>query len=398
MRAIRRIVMAATFIFTFSISATAQDIAYYLFLETIDYQNKPVAGATVSFPSFNWRDKSEAERWAWERQTDESGKVRALAYNERYDFAKPNFRVTKPGYYPFIDLGTKLHPFENEFRLELLKIPRTEDEERANGNEQSKREFFWAARDGDAEKIRRLVKSGISPKLNTDDLRGVSGPKNIPAIMLAAASGDSETVEIFLKSKIKARRVETLEHSLLAYFLKAQPKLFWRRSPPAPSDEEKTRALREFEAGVKSLIAAGARLYKLDADGANALMIAAGYSAYTNIAKMLLVRGLPINARDDKGKTALHYANPYYDYEMIKLLLEAGADPNVVPEDDCSFLMQAIAANNFSNDGGGKTLDVIKLLVKYKADVNFTCKNGENALKLAGRPEVKKLLRDAGAK
>lgn len=298
-----RFFIIAIFVFFTSAAANAQSVPYYLFLETIDFQGKPVQGATLSFPASHWRDKREKERWAWEAQTDETGKVRAYAQSHWDEFARPSFMVAKPGYFPFVDLGTSLKPFDNHFKLELLKIPQNREERKAVGNEQLKREFLWAARDGDAEKIRRLIRAGIKPKLNTNDLRGVSSPKDVPAIMFAAASGDPETVELFLKAKVRVREVENSEHSLLRYYLAAQPKPFGAGS--FGSEEEKAKILNEFGSGVTMLLEAGARFENLDKDNANALMFAARYG-YIEIAKLFLSKGLKINAADNRNQTALY--------------------------------------------------------------------------------------------
>lgn len=46
-----------------------------------------------------------------------------------------------------------------------------------------------------------------------------------------------------------------------------------------------------------------------------------------NVLRYLLTIELPINAVDKEGKTALHYA--VIDHEIVRLLLQHGADPNV---------------------------------------------------------------------
>jgi hypothetical protein len=112
----RKIFIITIFLLSFSAFAKAQEIPYYLFLETVDSQNKPIEGAKLSFPSYNWRDKTEKENWGWEVQTGADGKVKTYVPNHGYQFAGRLFRVIKSGYYPFTDLGTKLNPFDNFYR------------------------------------------------------------------------------------------------------------------------------------------------------------------------------------------------------------------------------------------------------------------------------------------
>src|SRR6516164_3077778 len=46
-----------------------------------------------------------------------------------------------------------------------------------------------------------------------------------------------------------------------------------------------------------------------------------------------LHRELTVNGRDESGWTYLMYAAIRGDLDMVRLLVEAGADPNAVPED-----------------------------------------------------------------
>ena len=59
---------------------------------------------------------------------------------------------------------------------------------------------------------------------------------------------------------------------------------------------------------------------------------------YLEIAELLLDAGAYIDAKDVRGNTALHYAcsnygDPYGDYDMVKFLLDHGADPTIENKD-----------------------------------------------------------------
>lgn len=62
--------------------------------------------------------------------------------------------------------------------------------------------------------------------------------------------------------------------------------------------------------------------------GLTDLMFAAGEGDTSRVAK-LLAAGSPVNVQDDQGKTCLVYAAMNNRLEIVKLLLQKGADPNI---------------------------------------------------------------------
>lgn len=367
----------SAFVFASASAANAQVLPDYLFLEVVDSNGKPVADATVEISRANWLSK----------KTDEEGRAR---------FGFSSFKVSKPGYFPFQDLGVTQTSYRTFFTLELLKIPQTKNERRILGKEQLKREFMWAAKNGDAAAVRRLLKSGVNPRITTDDLRGVPSPKNIPAIIFAAMSGDSETVKVFLQAGVDVRTDKEPIKNVLAYYLRAGP--YAVRKPQ--TEAEKTKRMREFEDGVKLLIKAGANVYNREINGTNALMIAA-QQGYAAIVKMLLEKGLPVNAQSSLGVTALmnavHNARDATSpqFEVISLLLKSGADPNVI-----AFPRDTICRTALMDAAEYGKRDVVKLLIANKADVNLICENSNSVLYYAIRSrkaEIVQIALDAGA-
>nr|XP_056706192.1 ankyrin repeat domain-containing protein 22 [Euleptes europaea] len=53
-----------------------------------------------------------------------------------------------------------------------------------------------------------------------------------------------------------------------------------------------------------------------------------------NLVKMLLRAGVDVNATDDSGRTALHYACEMKNQSIVPLLVEAGADLSIKNKDD----------------------------------------------------------------
>jgi len=54
--------------------------------------------------------------------------------------------------------------------------------------------------------------------------------------------------------------------------------------------------------------------------------VGAGYGK-TDVIKLLVARGADLNARDDRGKTALAIAEEANQLDAVKLLKDAGARP-----------------------------------------------------------------------
>lgn len=81
---------------------------------------------------------------------------------------------------------------------------------------------------------------------------------------------------------------------------------------------------------VRKLIDSGADVASADNSGRTALMLASRTNPSLEILQELIVRGSPVNAADEKGQTALLEAAEHGTPEMVKLLLRAGANPEVV--------------------------------------------------------------------
>jgi ankyrin repeat protein len=395
-RASAAVVSALTVFLSLNAAAVkAQEISSYLFLEVSDSSAKAVADATIEAPNRSQRIV----------KTSEYGSAQInLGYYRFSNFTDSLFKISKPGYFTFQDFGTDIGSgFRANVQIELLKIPQTKDELKAIGDEQRKREFLWAAKIGDAAAVREFLKSGISRNLSTDDLRGVSSPKNIPAVLFAAASGNAETVITLLKAGAKVRRADEPLHSILPYYLHANS-LF---SPYTVLEARKSKSSLAYEDGLKSLIKAGADVRALGKYGETTVMIAVE-KGYAPMVKIFLDKGVSINAADNYGQTALMYAvrlSPSRDFlppdavrlsvvEMVKFLLASGADPNIVirRSDSCHTVLFDAAAM-------GST-ELISALMAGKADVKLTCEDGESALSSAAKQkqtEAVKLLIASGA-
>ncbi len=125
--------------------------------------------------------------------------------------------------------------------------------------------------------------------------------------------------------------------------------------------------------------------------GGTALMWAS-YEGQLDMVRLLLEKGADINFKGNNGGTALMYACVKGDPEIVKLLLENGADVDAKDGSLMTALMWA------SYEGRP---DVLRMLLEKGADINPKNQKGFTALGLASEKshlKVAELLREQGAK
>lgn len=89
--------------------------------------------------------------------------------------------------------------------------------------------------------------------------------------------------------------------------------------------------------------------------------------------KAYLAKGVDVNATFHKSKyVALHYQCHANNYDIIKLLLEAGSDPNAVTECDETPLIIIAKAANIDPPAA---IELIDLLIEYGADPTLIMKS-----------------------
>ncbi len=121
-----------------------------------------------------------------------------------------------------------------------------------------------------------------------------------------------------------------------------------------------------------------------DNDGNTPLVNATSYNS-KNIAKLLIKNGADPNIHGDVPP--LYYTSQYPDnYELVKLLIEKGANVNAIDDLGETPLFAA------SNRGG---IDNVKLLLDSGANTKIKNNNGETAADVAKTPEIKKMIEDA---
>lgn len=109
--------------------------------------------------------------------------------------------------------------------------------------------------------------------------------------------------------------------------------------------------------------------------------------------RRLLKLGAKINHQDHKGKTALHRAAKAGFVETMGILIDAGADLELVDKDEETPLFE-VARTTIRN--GKARVAAAKLLLKFDAKFDLENRKGQSIrwfLKKDSRPEAKQILR-----
>jgi ankyrin repeat protein/predicted Ser/Thr protein kinase len=129
---------------------------------------------------------------------------------------------------------------------------------------------------------------------------------------------------------------------------------------------------------VQLLIAHHAQVDLADGSGTTPLMIAAEGTAYLPnnrpMVETLLTAGAHVDTADARGRTALYRAAQEGKPEVVRLLLDRNAKPNLRANDGSTAL---IAAVTFSRPV------VVQYLLDHGADVNLADRNGATPLMVA---------------
>ncbi|MCU1240880.1 MAG: hypothetical protein JWO71_1606 [Candidatus Acidoferrum typicum] len=210
--------------------------------------------------------------------------------------------------------------------------------------------------------IRAGDKTGLEALLSAEPSLALSTASNGSSVMLLSAYYQHpELAEIFMRRGVKP---DVFEASALG-------------------DLETVRRLVNVDRALVNALAA---------DGFFPLGLAA-YFGHPSIVEFLLKNGADVKqaARNAQKVTALHAGASRGGAEIVKMLLEAGADPNTKQEHGFVPLHSAAANGNVA---------VIALLLKYGARADAKADDGKTPANMAaegGHKDLAEMLRKAQA-
>jgi ankyrin repeat protein len=223
-----------------------------------------------------------------------------------------------------------------------------------------------AAAAGSLDAVRQLARDGAD--VNAAEPRGGQ-----TALMWAAAEGHSDVVAGLIELGAKVDAVSKAGFT---------PLVFAVIKNDAPS--------------IKTLLAAGAYPNAALRSGARPIIVAMQYR-HAEAAQLLLERGADIGVRDRSGNTTLHLAAQAGDLDLVRALLGKGADPNArTPKSSAPAGARGVAGGGGFGRGGpageqtplmmaarGDHEQVMRALVEAGADPHLKAQDGATLLMAA---------------
>jgi len=218
----------------------------------------------------------------------------------------------------------------------------------------NKKKLMEAIRAGDKATLEALLSAEPS-------LLGFTAPNGSSVMLLSAYFGHPEVAEVFMRHGTK-------------------PDVF------------EASALGNLETVQRLVNSDRAFVNAFAADGFYPLGLAA-YFGHPSIVEFLLKNGAEVKlaARNTQKVTALHAGASRGGAEIVKMLLDAGADPNVKQERGFVPLHSAAANGNAA---------VVELLLKYGARADAKADDGKTPTDMAmaqGHKDLAEMLRTAQA-
>jgi len=232
-------------------------------------------------------------------------------------------------------------------------------------------DLLLASESGDADKVRALLKAGVSP----DATRNTGAT----ALSYAVMGRHLEVVKVLLEARADPNRDTA---GMTPLFLASEN-----------GDVEIVKAL--LRAGAK----VDAKLQAVDEDmrvrnGDTPLIAAASPTGTAAVTRVLLSAGADVNAKAENGKTAVLQAVAAENVAVLKALLEAKPDvkARMSGEEDFDALTLAV--------GKGRA-DLVQMLLAAGADPGVKIDNEVTLLEfaiLSNQAEIAAMLREAGVR
>lgn len=249
-------------------------------------------------------------------------------------------------------------------------------------HERGQTALMWAAAGGHADVARRLLESGVGVGARTTG--------RFTALLFAARAGDIETVQLLLQAgaDMEARALDGSTPLLVASrSADALAGIDWRIIPYASGHEETAHYLIERGADVRAADRLGRTALhaaiETNRPALAAALIEAGADVdarFTNPVPAL--RGDYISRRPFKGATPFWLAARDANLPLMRLLLDAGADPFLANAFGTTPLMVAsgLGENDARRPVDHRVVEAVSLLIDLGADIGATTPGGSTAL------------------
>jgi ankyrin repeat protein len=275
--------------------------------------------------------------------------------------------------------------------------------------------LMWAAEQRHPEAVKALLAAGADPAIST-------GPAGLPQNYMAPRVNVAAVQQARERRARAAAAGRTYDEQLA--FERSQAPRGQGQAPQRPPDDDSDLiqaglvgsggggltalvfAAREGDIeSAKALVDGGAKINQTTEYGWTPLLTAVNNRNYA-LAGMLIERGADVNLPNKGGWTPLYLATdnrnieggdypvpkPDLDHlEIIKALLKHGANPNARVHDNTLtrtiFTMQWFfedGATAFVRAAQSSDIELMKLLLEYKADPFMATANGDTALTAAG--------------
>ncbi|MBI5116614.1 ankyrin repeat domain-containing protein [Candidatus Poribacteria bacterium] len=289
------------------------------------------------------------------------------------------------------------NPYEARKKLDELSIPFTVEA------------FVNLAAIGDSTAIALFLDAGM-------DIDSADAKYGMTALMHATIAGRSDIVKSLLDkgADINAKDKDGRTALILASgcgFSSSMPEEIEKRLYVI----EKRRALDTHPTTVKTKrnVPSDDNPFEEGAAEKDGIItVVTRLDSHPDIVKTLLERGADANIQDNDGKTAIMSAAWHGHTEIVKRLLDMGANPNVKDRHSrASWNLSIISSGHVLHPGNGWTAlmyamlsscpEVVRALLDAGADPNAKDQHGVSVLMIAafhqGRTEVVQALLDAGA-
>ena len=214
-------------------------------------------------------------------------------------------------------------------------------------------ELCFASQEGDVEWVRSLLAQGSSIHESSEDL--VNHKRD--AFLLAALNGRLEVLKLLIQHNCDVSKRD-LKGSTALHLICYDPEI-----KPKPV----------IESLVILLLDHGVPLEAKNLRGNTALLSNAARGKIS-IVECLLHHGADIHSTNNDGFTALHFAVQGNRYEIVTLLISKDADVSVTDDNGCTALLRAADKGHH---------EVVALLISKGADISSPDNNGYTALHVA---------------